>query len=181
MTSNALDVFIERTRSVWGPLTTDMATNCRASLEGLLQAPMSEPWLSALHAEASETKELYRDPQHGFVLLVHAEFAGLYRPPHDHGRSWGIYAVQKGEIEMATYARIEDPDGKVRLVKRDETLVRPGQSKVFLPGDIHDTHCVSGPALLYRFTERDLKKEDKEEHRVTRYAERDGIWTVGLA
>ena len=38
---------------------------------------------------------------------------------------------------------------------------------VYLPGDIHDTRCVTGPALLFRFTERDLKREDKEERRVT--------------
>jgi hypothetical protein len=36
---------------------------------------------------------------------------------------------------------------------------------------------VSGPALLFRFTERDLKKEDKEDGKVTRYVEQDGIWT----
>jgi len=39
---------------------------------------------------------------------------------------------------------------------------------------------MTGPALLFRFTEHDLKKEDKEEHRVTRFVERDGAWTVGL-
>ena len=83
---------------------------------------------------------------------------------------------------MATYLRVQDPDGTFRLVKRDTTLVRAGQTKVFLPGDIHDTRCVSGPALLFRFTERDLKKEDKvEKHRVTRYAERDGRWTERTA
>jgi hypothetical protein len=60
-------------------------------------------------------------------------------------------------------------------------LVRPGQTKVFLPGDIHDTRCVSGPALLFRFTERDLKKEDQEERMVTRYVERDGVWAEGAA
>ena len=121
---------------------------------------------------------MYRDPAHGFVLLAHTEQAGLYRPPHDHGRGWVIYAMQQGESEMGTYARIENPDGSVKLVKRGATLVRPGQLQVYLPGDIHDTRCVSGPALLFRFTERDLKKEDQEEHRVTRYVERDGVWTT---
>ena len=61
------------------------------------------------------------------------------------------------------------------------TLVRAGEAQVYLPGDIHDTLCVSGPALLFRFTERDLKKEDKEEHRVIRYVERDGGWISGGA
>jgi hypothetical protein len=146
-------------------------------LEELVEAPSTEEWLAALHREAPAYKEMYRDPSHGFVLLAHTEQAGLYRPPHDHGRAWVIYAIQQGEIEMGSYARIETPDGHVTLVKRDSTLVRPGQVRVYLPGDIHDTQCISGPALLFRFTERDLKKEDKEDHRVTRYVERDGVWT----
>jgi len=79
---------------------------------------------------------------------------------------------------MGTYARVDDAFG-TRLVKRNSTLVRPGQVQVYLPGDIHDTLCVAGPALLFRFTERDLRKEDLEEHRITRFVQRDGFWTVG--
>ena len=66
-------------------------------------------------------------------------------------------------------------------MKRNTTLVRPGQTQVYLPGDIHDTRCVTGPALLFRFTERDLRKEDREAHRVKRYAERDGVWSEKTA
>ena len=80
---------------------------------------------------------------------------------------------------MTTYGRFEDPDGRARLVKRDTTLVTPGQVQVYLPGDIHDTRCLNGPALLFRLTERDLKQEDEGAHRVTRYVDRDGEWTTG--
>ncbi|MEO8443960.1 MAG: hypothetical protein ABI567_03020 [Gammaproteobacteria bacterium] len=80
---------------------------------------------------------------------------------------------------METYARINNRDGSAKLVKRNATVVRPGQVQVYLPGDIHDTRCLTGPALLLRFTERDLTKEDKEEHQVTRYVERGGVWTSG--
>ena len=177
MVKDSLEAFIERVRTVWGPLSSELVASCRQYSEALLKASATEEWLAALVRDAPAYQELYRDPTHGFVLLAHAEYAGLYRPPHDHGRGWVIYAVQQGEIEMATYVRIEDPDGKVRLVKRDATLVRAGQVKVFLPGDIHDTRCVTDPALLFRLTERDLKKEDKEDGRVTRYVERDGVWT----
>jgi hypothetical protein len=131
--------------------------------------------------EAPASQELYRDGAHGFVLLAHSESAGLYRPPHDHGRSWVIYALARGEMEIGTYARVQDAQGRVRLVKRDASSLRVGEARVYLPGDIHDTRCVSGPSLLYRFTERDLKKEDQEAHQVTRYVERDGVWTVGPA
>ena len=179
MDSNTLDASMRGIHSVWGPLSTEVVTGCRRHLEDLVQAPATEEWLAALRREGPANKELHRDPSYGYVLLAHTEYEGLYRPPHDHGRGWVIYAIQQGEIEMGTYARIEEPDGSIRLVKRNSTLVRPGQVQVYLPGDIHDTRCVTGPALLFRFTERDLKKEDKEEHRVTRYVERDGAWTVG--
>ena len=180
MESNTLDVSMNGINSVWGPLSTEVVAGCRRHLEALVKAPATEEWLAALHRESPTNKELHRDSSHGYVLLAHTETEGLYRPPHDHGRGWVIYAIQQGEIEMGTYARIEQPDGSIRLVKRNSTLVRPGQVQVYLPGDIHDTRCVTGPALLFRFTERDLKKEDRVEHRVTRYVERDGAWTVGV-
>jgi hypothetical protein len=90
-----------------------------------------------------------------------------------------IYALQRGEMEIGTYGRVQDGDGGVRLVKRDVSLLRAGEARVYLPGDIHDTRCTAGPSLLFRFTDRDLKKEDQEAHRVTRYVARHGVWTVG--
>ena len=179
MARNALETSIEGIQSVWGPLSTEVVAGCRRHLEDLLKAPATEEWLAALHREAPANREIYRDPARGFVLLAHAEQAGLYRPPHDHGRGWVIYAIQQGEIEMGTYARVPTPDGSVQLVKRGATLVRPGEVQVYLSGDIHDTLCRTGPALLFRFTERDLRREDNQEHRVTRYVERNGVWTVG--
>ncbi len=181
MAKNSLENWIEAVRRDWGPLSTDVVASCGRHLEELVQAPPSEEWLAALHRDAPASRELYRDPDHGFVLQAHTEETGLYRPPHDHGRSWVIYAVQRGESEMGTYARVEDADAHPVLVKRHTAWVRPGQAQVYLPGDIHDTQCLAGPALLFRFTERDLRKEDREEHRVTRYVERDGLWTTAEA
>lgn len=181
MARSTLETSIEGIRAAWGPLSTEVVAACQRHLEDLLETPVTEEWLSALHREAPANREIYRDPQHGFVLLAHSEHAGLYRPPHDHGRGWVVYAMQQGAIEMGTYARIKSQNGSAKLVKRNSTVVRPGQVQVYLPGDIHDTRCVTGPALLFRFTERDLKKEDKEEHQVTRYEERDGVWTTGAS
>lgn len=178
MARDALQTSMAAIESMWGRLISELVDGCRAQLEILVKAPASEEWLAGLHRDALDNRELYRDPTHGFVLLAHTENEGLYRPPHDHGRAWVIYAIQRGEIEMGTYGRVEDPDGSVRLVKRGATVLRAGEVQVYLPGDIHDTQCVRGPALLFRFTERDLKKEDREEHRVTRYAERNAVWTL---
>jgi hypothetical protein len=178
MHQDSLQTFIAGIRASWGPLSTEMIADCRRHLSALLQAAPTEEWLTALLNEQSASHELYRDPDHGFVLLAHTEQEGLYRRPHDHGRSWVLYGVQSGDVEMGSYARSLDPDGQVRLVKRDAILVRPGAAMTYLPGDIHDTRCMAGPALLFRFTERDLHVEDRQEGRITRYAERDGIFRV---
>lgn len=179
MTVNSLQDFIEGVRSAWGPLTSELVAASRGQAERLLRASPNEPWLAELVRDRPASVELYRDPEHGFILLNHTESAGLYRPPHDHGRSWVIYAVQSGEMEMRTYARVDDPATGVRLVQRDSTTVRAGEVQVYLPGDIHDTRCLTERAMLYRFTERDLRVEDRQEHRLTRYQQRNGVWTVG--
>jgi hypothetical protein len=179
MARNSLETFIEGVRPAWGPLTSELVANCRARIEEILKAPATEGWLAELQRDLPESKELYRDPAHGFVLLAHAESLGRYRPPHDHGRGWVIYAVQQGEMEVGTYIRAQDPNGRVRLVRREAYRVCPGEARVYLPGDIHDTRCTSDPVLYYRFTDRDLKKEESEGHGVTRYVEQDGVWTVG--
>jgi hypothetical protein len=178
MPSDSLSTFLERTRTRWGPLTSQLVASVCADLTALAHSSTEERWLAALHAERPAARELNRNPTHGFVLLAHSEPADLYRSPHDHGRAWVVYALQEGEMEIRTYARVEDARGQVRLVMRDTTRLRPGEARVYLPGDIHDTRCVAGPSILIRFTERDLKYEDQRERRVTRYIERDGVWTT---
>lgn len=177
MSRNSLRAFANCVNKDWGGLSTEVTAAVRGHMETLLRAAPTEEWLEDLHLNAPPNKELIRDPQHGFVLLAHTEPAGLYRPPHDHGRSWVIYAVVKGESKMGSYRKATDADGTVRLAKHGSALVGPGQVQVYLPGDIHDTLCVAGPALLYRFTERDLKPEDQIHHQITRYVDRNGAWT----
>ena len=77
--------------------------------------------------------------------------------------------------------RTEDSPGRVRLVQRELTPLHAGDARVYLPSAVHDTRCVRGPSLLFRFTERALKKEDQEAHQVPRYVEHDGVRTVGPA
>ena len=173
--TDALQSFVAGVRFLWGPLTSQLVAGSRAELERLAAAPSEEAWLADLHRTAPGSRELYRDPDHGFVLLAHTETADLFRPPHDHGAGWVIYALQRGEMEIRTYGRIEDADGSVRLVQRDSTMLRAGQAFAYLPGDIHDTCCLSETSLLFRFTDRDLKVEDRE-HRLSRYVDREGVW-----
>jgi hypothetical protein len=178
MANNTLSTFIENTRVSFGPLTSELVCSVQAQLLQLTATSTSEHWLRALQEESPSSKELYRDPEHGFLLLAHSEPTGLYRPPHDHGDAWVVYALQRGAMEISTYARVKEADGHVRLVKRDVTTLRAGEARIYLPSDIHDTRCVNGPSLLFRFTERDLKQEDKR-GRLTRYVSHNGVWTTG--
>lgn len=178
---DTLQTFAANVRGLWGPLTSELVAGCRAQLGLLTATSPKEPWLADLHATTPGSRELYRDPDHGFVLLAHTEYVGLFRPPHDHGRAWVVYAAQQGEIEVRTYGRVEEADGRVRLVQRDSTILRRGEALAYLPGDIHDTRCLSDTALLFRFTERDLRIEDRVERRLTRYVDQGGVWTPAAA
>lgn len=175
---DSLNAFAEAMHSAWSPTSTALVSECRTQLAALTRADPREQWLANLHAERPASRELCRDLEHGFMLLAHTESAGLYRPPHDHGRAWVVYAVQSGTLEIGTYAKITGPDGVIRLVQRDITLLQAGEARAYLPGDIHDTRCLADSALLFRFTERDLRHEDQQERQVTRFVECDGYWTV---
>lgn len=174
MSNTKLEHFASRVRASWGPPAPELIAACRTQLEALLKAPSSEGWLARLLEDLPESCELDRDLDLGYVLLAHTEAQGRYRPPHDHGQSWVIYGVLKGEMEMAKYAVVMEPPGVEKLVKRGTTCVVSGEVQVYLPGDIHDTLCVSGPAILFRFTERDLRLEKH----LTRYAQQGGNWVA---
>lgn len=166
MSNDSLRQFTDAVGKAWGPLTSELVARVHQQLANLCEAPPSEPWLSAMVEEAPESRELHRDASRDFMLLAHTEHAGLYRPPHDHGRGWVVYAVVRGEMEMGTYRRIHDLRGEASIVRRETFTLRRGDVRAFLPGDIHDTRCTQGPLTLLRFTSRDLKKEE-----LTRYPE----------
>lgn len=176
MSSNSLDRFVQDVRTDWGPMSTELVARCRQHLDALTAAMVSEERLARLRAERPATRELHRD-SNGFMLLAHAERMGLYRPPHDHGHAWVLYAVQSGALEIGTYAKTADVDGH-RLVRRDTSLLRQGEARAYLPGDIHDTRCVTQDALVLRFTERDLRHEEQVKRRLTRFVDKGGEWFV---
>ena len=178
MADNSLDRFIAQVQSEWAPINTQLVQACRAQMASLTLAEPAEQWLAALHSERPASRELHRDREHGFMLLAHTETQGLYRLPHDHGRAWVVYGVQSGALEISTYAKVVDAAGRVQLVQRETSVLCPGEARVYLPGDIHDTRCLSDTALLFRFTERDLRHEDQVECRLTRFVKHDAEWTV---
>jgi hypothetical protein len=176
MQTNSLKQFIARVSAAWPAGGPELIDSCSVGLAELTGADMSEPWLARIHAEKPATRELHRDSDNGFLLLAHTENDGLYRPPHDHGRAWVVYAVQSGELEVGTYRRVEGNNGEISLAEIGRSVLRRGEARAYLRGEIHDTRCLSESALLFRFTERDLRHEDLVEGKVTRFAMRDGAW-----
>lgn len=176
MSLTSLHSFINAAGSAWAANDSNLIEVCRAALTKLAGAKECEPWLAELLAEKPATRELHRHPAHGFMLLAHTENEGLYRSPHDHGRAWVIYAVQSGELEIGTYDRSLQSDGTETLKEVSRSVLRPGEARAYLPGEVHDTRCLSSTALLYRFTERDLRHEDLVEEKVTRFIDRGGQW-----
>lgn len=172
MATSSLKHFIKEVLKTWGPLTSEVVANCRGLLEELVKAPVTEAWMADLCRNPQIDLELYRDPEYGFILSAYTEMEGRYRVPHDHGSGWVIYAVQSGEVEMGTYCRNMSQKGELSLVRRESFRMHPGDCKVFLPGDIHDTRCVSKSVLILRFTSCDLQKEDRE-GRMIRYPQHD--------
>ncbi|WP_413943082.1 hypothetical protein [Bdellovibrio sp. HCB-162] len=159
MKQDSLAKFIKRIQKVWGPLSTEVVEQAQVILEDLTKASSSEPWLLELLNGFEGSRELYRDPVHGFILLAHTEKKDLYRVPHDHGNGWVIYAVQKGEMEMGIYASLPGENEEPKIVRREKYRVQAGESKIYLPGDIHDTKCISDFVLMFRLTSLDLKEE----------------------
>jgi len=178
MKKDSLAFFTRTVSQAWTATGPGIVDYCRRALSALAGADPSEDWLASLLRERPAARQLYRDPAHGFMLLAHTENEDLYRPPHDHGRAWVVYAVQSGALEIGTYAKVAAPDGTIALVERDRSVLRRGEARAYFAGDIHDTRCLSGSATLFRFTERDLKVEDQVERKLTRFVERDGLWTV---
>lgn len=179
MSQSTLDQALATIQAAWRPLDSDLIGACLRALEQLAGATVSEPWLAELHERRPASTELARHPEHGFVLLAHAEPPGLYRPPHDHGRAWVVYAVQSGAMEVRTFIRVMDASGLPRLIQRDSTVLGPGEARAYLPGDIHDTRALDEGALQFRFTERDLRAEDRG-GRMARYDRPLDGWSMAL-
>ncbi|MFS1524004.1 hypothetical protein ACL7TT_07800 [Microbulbifer sp. 2304DJ12-6] len=161
MSENALDSGIAGLCKSWTGLNSDTIIQCRAVLARLAASSRSESWLAELHERKAPTAELYRDPERGFILLAHVETQGLYRNPHNHGDGWVFYALQHGAVEMSTYGQFKEQVNGEGLVSRGAYTMKAGDCSAFLPGDIHDTLCLSEYSLMFRLTSCDFSVEKR--------------------
>ena len=155
-----LNKYITNIVTIWDLSSDSFVSQCHHIIDLMTTDSLLKKWILKLLKE-KESVELYRDKKHGFVLTAYTEEFGQYRVPHNHGNGWVIYSVVSGEMEMGSY------DQNLYLINFDR--IHSGSSRVYFPGDIHDTRCLSQEVVILRFTSCDLKVEEKE-GRMKRFA-----------
>ena len=169
MKQESLNHFIEELSKIWGPVNSDLTKKSNQLMLELTQNCIGESWVDDLLKEQLPFKEIYRSEEHGFILMGHIENKGDISPPHDHGSGWVIYSVVQGQSKMGLFNRLFNPDGTINLVQKDSFIQETGQSSVYLPEDIHDTHTLEDNTLMLRLTSCDFFQEIKE-GRLVRYS-----------
>lgn len=162
---NSLERYIEEIRSIWGDgKDSRLPFKVKALMENMLATTSpDEPWMAELIREGKPSRELYRDPNHGFVQMGHVHPQGHGNAPHDHGPCWVVYGSYRGLTEITTYRRVDDGEeaGKAKLEVKEKHRLSPGVVYPYLPGDIHSTKAVEAPAMVFRFLSYDLDKVER--------------------
>ena len=106
---------------------------------------------------------VYRDPDHGFVVIAMVWPPNTIGSPHDH-MTWGVVAVSEGSIRICNFQREDDGTNK-EFAKLHEIVRIDGK-----PGDVghvlpphEDIHSISNlsptePALSIHTYGRDIKR-----------------------
>jgi predicted metal-dependent enzyme (double-stranded beta helix superfamily) len=159
---DSFERYIEAVREVWGdgadPTLPDKVKTIMREM--LTTADRDEPWLADMIAEGKVAKELYHDPDYGFIQMGHVQPRGHTNPPHDHGPCWVVYGAFSGRTEIVLYrhAGVDEKSGRAILEKRDVHQLTPGVVHPYVPGDIHSVVAVEGPAVVFRFLSADLNR-----------------------
>jgi hypothetical protein len=164
-TSNSLERYIGGVRSIWADgKDVQLPFKVAALMEKLFAATSrDDPWMAELIREGKPSRELWRDPDYGFIQMGHIHQQGHGNKPHDHGPCWVVYGSYKGVTEITKYKRTDDGSrlGIASLEKERVDRLSPGVVQPYLPGDIHSTHALEGPGVVFRFLSYDLDKIDR--------------------
>lgn len=165
---SSLEEYIGEIRSVWGDgKDPQLPFKVKALMEELFASTSpDEPWMAQLIREAKPARELYRDPDHGFIQMGHVHGKGHGNQPHDHGPCWVVYGSYRGLTEITLYRRSDDgkEPGRATLEKKELHRLEPGVVYPYLSGDIHSTSAVETPAVVFRFLSYDLEKVERHRY-----------------
>ena len=161
-TSNTFDRYIEELRSLWsdGP-DAELPFKVKAAMERMLASTSpDDPWMAEIIRDGDPSRELYRDPDYGFVQMGHVHPEGHGNLPHDHGPCWVVYGAYQGITEIPLYERTDDGRNadKADLRTKEVHRLGPGVVYPYLTGQIHSTQVAESPAVVFRFLSADLTR-----------------------
>jgi hypothetical protein len=163
--TNSFERYIAQIRSVWGDgKDPQLPFKVKALMEKLfIDTSPDEPWMDELIRARKPSRELYRDRDLGFIQMGHFHKQGHGNKPHDHGPCWVVYGSYQGVTEITKYKRVDDGSkpGLAALEKERLDRLSPRVVQPYLPGDIHSTNAVEGPAVVFRFLSSDLEKVER--------------------
>jgi hypothetical protein len=166
--ANSLEKYIHELRSAWGDgKNPELPFRVKTLMERLFaETSPDDHWMGELRRDGKPSRELYRDPDHGFIQMGHVHKQGHSNTPHDHGPCWVVYGSYAGVTEITTYRRTDDSGepGKAKLEVKEVQRLSPGVVYPYLPGDIHSTSAVEGPAVVFRFLSYDLDKIERHRY-----------------
>lgn len=155
--SGSFDRYVEEVRSLWSDgRGAELPFRVKAAMERMLASTSpDDPWMARLIRDADPSRELYRDPDYGFIQMGHVHPQGHGNPPHDHGPCWVVYGAYRGLTEITLYERTGDTE---TLRAREVHRLGPGVVYPYLAGQIHSTHAAETPAVVFRFLSADLNR-----------------------
>ena len=166
--NTSLDRYLAEIRSIWGDGQDPQLPFRVAALMQKLFADTrpDDPWMAELIREGKPSRELYRDPDYGFIQMGHVHRQGHGNLPHDHGPCWVVYGAYTGVTEITKYKRTDDGSQPGAAILEKERLDRlsPGVVVPYVRGDIHSTDAVQGPAVVFRFLSYDLEKIERNRY-----------------
>src|SRR5438046_7507912 len=95
---NSLDRYIAEIRAAWGDGKDPRLPFRVATLMEKLFASTSpdDPWMAELIRDGKPSRELYRDPELGFIQMEHIHKQGHGNKPNDHGPYCDVYGALEG-------------------------------------------------------------------------------------
>ena len=104
-------------------------------------------------------RQLYQDPEFGFVVLAHSYRPNTDNTPHDHGDSWAVYGQAMNYSDMTEWRRTDDGtvEGHAELETIRNYRLDVGQAELFDEGAIHSLYRPEETRLL-RVTGASLEK-----------------------
>ena len=158
--THTFDTFVHRVREL---LMADPGPQGREQVRQFLEEVLLSPGIVALLGDDQpQRRDLYEDPELGFVILGHVYHEAKRTSPHDHGTTWAIYGQVSGESIMDEWSIVEEAVGdQPGLVKLSRTYyLRPGKAHLYNEGVLHAPRR-EAPAKLIRIEGGHIGKRRK--------------------